>query len=66
MSERCHSERGVFIPGCMGGAVYGKRGCTCPPRNARDEIEKLTARVAKLERIVSDLRGSPSPGGTET
>lgn len=27
---RCHTEKGVFIPGCMGGAIHGKRGCTCP------------------------------------
>lgn len=33
--SRCHTYRGVHIPGCMGCAVYGGDGhsrqwCTCP------------------------------------
>lgn len=34
MKDKCHyiQVKGVgkvFIPGCMGGAVYGIEGCTC-------------------------------------
>ena len=27
----CRNYKGVFIPNCMGGAVYGKDRCTCQP-----------------------------------
>ena len=26
-----------WLPQCMGGAVYGKKGCTCYARDSRDE-----------------------------
>jgi len=53
MSERCHTYRGVHIPGCMGCAVYGHRlGCTCRPRSVDDEIEKLSRRLERIERIL--------------
>ena len=55
MTERCHWERDPEIgrwhyPGCMGGAVYGPEGCTCPP--AQPKKDAIEGRVAKLEEIV--------------
>jgi hypothetical protein len=48
--ESCHYDNGVFFPGCLEGAVYGKRRCVCgktkkpPPQSVdrMDEIEELT------------------------
>ena len=56
MNLRCHKEKGVLIPGCMGGAVYGKSGCTCDtPGQQRDslakELKALQARVLALEKL---------------
>ena len=55
---RCHyvfdREVGrLHIPGCMGAAVYGPRGCTCPPKPRKadmDRIDRLEERLEKLER----------------
>jgi hypothetical protein len=55
---RCYTSGGVFIPGCYGGAINGEHGCTCPPRNRLDEIQKLTARVERLERDIAKLRAA--------
>lgn len=42
-----------FLPGCMGAAVYGLRGCTCGNRvSARAKREQ---RIAELEERVSAL-----------
>ncbi len=55
---RCHTEKGAFIPGCMGGAVYGsKDGCTCPSRaemerDSQENIHALEARLLSLEIFV--------------
>ncbi len=54
---RCHAEKGAFIPGCMGGAVYGKEGCTCPSRaemekDSQDKIRALETRLLLLESFV--------------
>lgn len=62
---RCHmhttqGER-FFLPGCIGGAVYGKNGCTCPKRSAKEteqRIFELEARVAELEKQIPPVRGS--------
>ena len=51
----CHVYRGVHIPGCMGCAVYGHAGCTCPPRDRKTEIDRLHTRVAALEAKVAKL-----------
>jgi hypothetical protein len=56
MNLRCHKEKGVLVPGCMGGAVYGKSGCTCDtPSQQRDELARelasLHRRVLALERL---------------
>ena len=56
MNLRCHKEKGVLIPGCMGGAVYGKSGCTCDsPGQQRDnlakELKALQVRVLALEKL---------------
>jgi len=63
MNLKCHKEKGVLIPGCMGGAVYGKSGCTCDsPGQQRDnlakEIKALQARVLSLEKLVYGNRSS--------
>jgi hypothetical protein len=54
---RCHNitdpEVGVVhIPGCMGCAVYGHRGCTCPAKPRRNDVEK---RLDALEKQLSEL-----------
>jgi len=35
-----------WLPECMGGAVRGKQGCTCPS----DRLDAIEARLADLER----------------
>jgi hypothetical protein len=40
------------LPGCMGSAVYGPRGCTCPVNRKRRDID---ARVTELERRLEKL-----------
>jgi hypothetical protein len=62
MKERCTWIRNkiagkCFIPGCMGGAVYGPGGCTCTSDiTATDEmeirIERLEKKVKQLEDII--------------
>lgn len=60
MADYCHyirdKEAGrVFLPGCMGGAVYGPYGCTCekPSRSSLERrIEKLEKRVKQLESMI--------------
>ena len=50
----------VFIPGCMGGAVYGPDGCTCiqtkdKPNDisiAWDRIDRLEKSIRKLEAFI--------------
>ena len=56
----CHwrTEDGerFMLPGCMGGAVYGMRGCTCvrPSRKQLEQrIEALEDRVKKLEVAIA-------------
>ena len=56
----CNSRKGYFPPGCMGGAVYGKDGCTCretvAKKNLEDKQEFLEGRVKKLEKMVKTLQ----------
>jgi hypothetical protein len=56
---KCHYEyiKGlrVFIPGCMGGAVYGLDGCFCSNNHQSkndlyEMIQDLTERIDELER----------------
>lgn len=63
---RCHwhvaeGER-FFLPGCIGGAVYGSNGCTCGVRDKRisqeQRIFELEARVAELEALIRPERGT--------
>jgi len=55
MSDKCYMYKGHYIPGCMGGAVYGKRGCTCEKKTNGDRIAELEAEVAKLRAIIDRL-----------
>ena len=61
MRDRCYhiNEPGVgrvLIPACIGSAVYGAGGCTCPrpPRTPR-ETRSIEDRLAALERNVTRL-----------
>lgn len=64
MDRRCHyfvdreSGSRIFYPGCMGGAVYGISGCTCPPSPRRYNairLEKLADKCDKLADAVKRL-----------
>jgi hypothetical protein len=50
-----------FLPGCMGGAVYGESQCTCgPPAGEPDGDEptiedRLTAIETQLQRLAAAL-----------
>lgn len=57
MSDRCRrvydKEIGWFdLPGCMGAAVYGKSGCTCPKASKADEMEM---RLQSIERAITKI-----------
>lgn len=57
MSDRCRTIKGVHIPGCMGGAVYGHSGCTCPSPSERKKdldqrVKGLEYRLSELEKFV--------------
>lgn len=41
-----------WLPECMGGAVYGRSGCTCPSKTDNNDLED---RVKKLEETVKKL-----------
>lgn len=42
-----------WLPECMGGAVYGPHGCTCPTdKNGHDDWEE---RIERLEEQVKQL-----------
>ena len=51
---KCHTEKGVFIPGCMGAAAMGRDHCTCDAghNSFADNLVRLTKRVERLERII--------------
>lgn len=42
-----------WLPECMGGAVYGPHGCTCP--TGKNVSEELEDRVDQLEEQVKQL-----------
>lgn len=60
----CHWEKlpdgtKFWYPDCMGGAVYGKTGCTCPskPRKkSKTKIQELEDRIKNLEDIVKEIQ----------
>lgn len=55
---RCHTFRGVHIPGCWGCAIYDHKRCTCGPRvSERHEpaADSMERRIVALERKVSAL-----------
>lgn len=51
--SRCRKIDGVFIPGCAGGAINGKAGCTCP--SLADSVDAHESRIAELEHLVAKL-----------
>lgn len=53
---KCHTYRGVHIPGCWGCAVYGHRRCHCPPAARRTTTRSLTAERGELRAALRDLR----------
>lgn len=68
---RCHWVRandvpgGKFhLPGCMGGAVYGPRGCTCPPKSAAKDRKDLERRVTELEQKLERIAAQTANKGT--
>ncbi len=48
----------VLIPGCMGAAVYGRRGCTCPKVGRETEMEIVHKQIARLEKKIKELERS--------
>jgi hypothetical protein len=67
MSGRCRraydSEAGWFdLPGCIGGAVYGKSGCTCPGGDSGSQIED---RLQSIERTLKELTATLNPGASK-
>lgn len=63
MSDRCSWQHDPqigrwFLPGCMGGAVYGESQCTCPkpgPKELDERLDALTDLVAELSRKIDRL-----------
>jgi hypothetical protein len=43
------------LPGCMGAAVYGPEGCTCPSTSEEDHRNELETRIASLEERLERL-----------
>ncbi len=66
MDALCRNVRGVYIPGCIGGAVYGRHRCTCDPiahrKTMEERMEALERRVKMLEKALSPARGGGSAG----
>ena len=58
MSKCCVYES-VYIPGCMGGAVYGRHACTCGMTSEhRVEATEANAKeIAKLWKRIIELEG---------
>ena len=59
----CHhiydAEAGrVLIPGCMGTAVYGLSGCTCPRRSAGEKRRDMEARLDLIEANLSSIEAT--------
>ena len=63
--ERCKTVDGVHIPGCMGCAVYGHRGCTCPPYSLDDRLAKIERRLKRLESRPALTEDTPKPSTEE-
>jgi len=59
LSQRCRKFRGILIPGCWGGAIWGREHCTCSEDRARvdalDEIATLQQRVSALEKKIKRI-----------
>ena len=61
MIDRCHyifdrDVGRVLIPGCMGSAVYGKDGCTCPePPMPAKRVGEIEDRLAGIEAALASL-----------
>lgn len=60
MSLRCYwakdPEVGRYhVPGCMGAAVYGPRGCTCSAQSRKKALEQ---KIVELERRLEKLEAA--------
>jgi hypothetical protein len=56
---RTHEGERFWMPECIGGAVYGKHGCTCDVKRAKaDQLE----RIERLEKAVKELQRRLSTG----
>lgn len=45
-----------LIPGCMGAAVYGISGCTCPPRPKRYNAKRIENLAKQCERLADEVK----------
>lgn len=53
-----------FVPGCMGGAVYGEGRCTCQHRRA-STAGRLAALEDQVESLTARLEAALAPNTTE-
>jgi hypothetical protein len=53
----CKTIKGVWIPGCIGGAAMGKGYCTCDKKERKqpDPLNTLKKQVKLLEEKVNRL-----------
>lgn len=59
MADLCRNVDGVYVPGCIGGAVYGRWACTCDRAAHRKTLEQ---RIEALERRIKKLeKPTPTP-----
>jgi len=63
MSGRCRrvydAEIGWWdLPGCIGSAVYGPSGCTCPSPQSDKTIEE---RLRAVEEAIATIASVPTP-----
>lgn len=53
--EKAPDGSRYWLPDCMGGAVYGKQGCTCKMTPQKTKLEK---KVDELEKRIALLEGA--------
>lgn len=46
-----------WLPECIGGAVYGRLGCTCPSKTDNNDIEdRVVVLEKKVRKLCAELR----------